>query len=80
MYYNALYNTNIDTPCMGELMAYRRSTEARWPITGARVSSGKFERLLQFLLLRCGDPHAFLGSILLDIFTVSGPIFSVLVK
>ena len=36
---------------------HRRSTEARWPNDhGARVTVGKFERLLQLVLLRLGDP------------------------
>ena len=42
---------------------------------GVRVSVDKFEQLLQLLILRPGDPHALLGSMFLDIFAVSGPIF-----
>ena len=40
------------------------------------MSVGKFERLLQLLvILRLGDPRALFGCMFLDIFTVSGPIF-----
>ena len=43
---------------------------------GTRVSVGKFEWLSQLLLLlRRRDPHALLGSMFLDIFAVSRPIF-----
>ena len=53
----------------------RRSTEARWPNHGARVTVGKFERLLQLVLLRLWDPRALFRCMFLDIFAVSGPIF-----
>ena len=66
VYYNTV-NTNIGTPCMGELTGSLANH-------GARVSFGKFERLL--LLLRRGDPRAFLGSMFLDTFAVSGRFFS----
>ena len=54
---------------------HRLSTEARWPNHGARVCVGKFERLLQLVLLKRGDPRALFGCMFLDIFAVSGPIF-----
>ena len=38
-------------------------------------SIGKFERLLQLVLLRLRDPQALFGCMFLDIFAVSGPIF-----
>ena len=43
---------------------------------GARVSVGKFEPLLQLLLLRHRDPRALLGSLFLDIFAVSNQLTS----
>ena len=74
-----VYNTKVDTTCVGKPgrtnRAYRcRSTEARWPIT-VRVSIGRFEQLLQLVVIKRRDARALLGSIFLDIFTVSGPIF-----
>ena len=69
-----VYNTNVDTTCMGEPgRTNRRSTEAR-EAHGARVSVhavGRFEQLLQFVVLTLGDPWVLLGSILLGIFRVS---------
>ena len=59
---------NVGTTCMGKLTAYRRSTEARWPITVQECP-------LVLLLLKRGDLRALFGSMFLDIFAVSGPIF-----
>ena len=57
-------------------VGHRGSTEARWPNDqGARVTVGKFERLLELILLRLGDRRALFGCMFLDIFAVSGPIF-----
>ena len=53
----------------------RRSTDAHWPITVRECPFVDFERLLQLRVLKREDPCALLGSIFLDIFAVSGPIF-----
>ena len=49
MYYNVLYDTNIGTPCMGELYTvYCRPTEARWPKTVREMYVSKFDHCYNY--------------------------------
>ena len=60
-----------------DLARLGRSTEARWPITVRECLLVDLSGCYNYNVLELtrGDSRALLGSIFLDIFAVSGPIF-----